>query len=108
MKIVMPWPDKKLTTNAKRRKHWRSYNPAIKADRQRGYDETLAQTPYAAARKALKGNALIACQVTFYPPDRRRRDDDGMNLKSKPLQVAIRSLRVLCARISLITRRILN
>ena len=78
MKIVMPWPDKKLTTNAKRRKHWRIYNPAIKADRQRGYDETLAQTPYAAARKALKGNALIACQVTFYPPDRRRRDDDGM------------------------------
>lgn len=78
MKITLRWPDKKLTPNAKRRKHWSFYRGATLADRQCGHDETLAQTPYPALRKALQGSALIACQITFYPPDRRHRDDDGM------------------------------
>ncbi len=78
MMIVLPWPDKRLTPNAKRRKHWSFYRPAAAADRDTGNKETLAQTPYADARKALQGEAMIACQITFIPPDRRHRDDDGM------------------------------
>ncbi len=78
MQIILPWPDSRVFPNAKRRSHWSKYRPAEKAQRALGHSETLAQTPYPAVRKALRGNVLIACRVTFYPPDNRKRDDDGM------------------------------
>lgn len=76
--IVFPWPDKSLTPNAKRRKHWRSYRQAIIDDRQRGHDETLAQMPLDARLAVKTGSGHIGMSITFYPPDARRRDDDGM------------------------------
>lgn len=77
MKIVLPWPDKRLTPNAKRRKHWRTYQPAIKVDRHNGRVCTLiALSPTERAEVAKRGT--IPFTVTFFPPDRRHRDDDGM------------------------------
>lgn len=79
MRIVLPWPHKSLTPNAKRRKHWRAYQPFARADRQLGHDETLAQLNHGLrdVRHALKGTGKIALSITFYPPDHRKRDDDG-------------------------------
>lgn len=80
MRIVLPWPHKSLTPNAKRRAAgWWVYQPHAKADRQRGNDETLAQLSHGLrdVRHALKGTGKIALSITFYPPDRRKRDDDG-------------------------------
>ena len=65
--IVLPWPPKELTPNFKRRKHWSAYQPAAKRYRADCYWLT----------KAEKARGVIL-SVTFYPPDRRKRDDDGM------------------------------
>ncbi len=79
MKIVLPWPDVRLTPNAKRRKHWRAYQPVIKADRHMGYVQTLSQLHLGIRdiRAAFKGAAKLDCTISFYPPDHRKRDDDG-------------------------------
>lgn len=61
------WPPKELTPNAKRRKHWRSYSDITARYRQDCKDLAIA---------AKAKGRIVA--VTFHPPDRRRRDDDGM------------------------------
>ena len=65
--IELPWPPKELTPNFKRRKHWRVYQPVAKQ-----YRTDCAWLTYLAR---VRGTLL---SVTFYPPDRRKRDDDGM------------------------------
>lgn len=78
MKITLPWPDVRLTPNAKRRKHWRTYQPAIKADRAAGHALTCCALSLAQKRAVAAYEGKIALSVTFFPPDRRLRDDDGM------------------------------
>lgn len=79
MKIVLPWPDKRVTPNAKRRRHWRTYQPAIKSDRFAAHMLTLdAMTDARVSAKAFEDAETIPLEVTFVPPDRRHRDDDGM------------------------------
>ena len=75
--IVLPWPDKRVFPNAKNRKHWRSYAPAVKADREMGKFFTLEQMSPKARQSVKEGEGHIAMTVTFFPPDKRRRDDDG-------------------------------
>lgn len=78
MIVTLPWPDKRLTPNAKRRTHWSVYRPAIKAARELAWGAATSVLPHD-ARHALHVSAgKIALSVTFYPPDARRRDDDGM------------------------------
>jgi crossover junction endodeoxyribonuclease RusA len=76
--ITLPWMDRRLSPNAKRRLHWSAYRPAIKAARELAWGlatETLSH----GSRHALRAAAgKIALTVTFYPPDARLRDDDGM------------------------------
>jgi crossover junction endodeoxyribonuclease RusA len=78
MLISLPWPDRRLSPNA--RLHWRAKAPVTKKART---DAMLAT--YAAlgcglreVRANLSGDGPISLKVTFYPPDRRHRDDDGM------------------------------
>ncbi len=80
MLIRLPWPDKRLSPNSKRRSHWRSYNDVAANARADAADYTIAAlTPHLpAARRDLEGDGTIPVTVTFYPPDRRHRDDDGM------------------------------
>lgn len=77
LRIVLPWPDKRLTPNAKRRKHWTVYRPAINADR----EEARLITRSAMARQGkpeFPAEGKIPVTIRFVPPDRRHRDDDGM------------------------------
>lgn len=70
-KILLPWPDKKLSPNA--RLHWATVAKAKKIYRElcfwqaraQGVTETYLETP-------------IAVHLTFYPPDKRGRDWDNM------------------------------
>lgn len=78
MIVTLPWPDKRVFPNAKRRKHWSVYRPAIKADREHACLMTRAATTRAERETLAASEGKIPVKVTFYPPDRRKRDDDGM------------------------------
>lgn len=77
MKVVLPWPDKRLSPNA--RLHWRArVGPRQDAKRIAGWSTVQAKGFYA-LRDALRGSdGKIAMTITFYPPDKRHRDDDNM------------------------------
>jgi crossover junction endodeoxyribonuclease RusA len=65
--VALPWPPKQLTPNFKRRKHWSVYRPHTLKYR--------ADCAWLVKSARVRGTLLT---VTFRPPDRRRRDDDGM------------------------------
>lgn len=78
MLIALPWPDARLSPNA--RVHW-SARTGVKAKARA--DARIAT--FAALgcdlrelRQALAGDAPIALTITFHPPDARHRDDDNM------------------------------
>lgn len=78
MKIVFPWPSPKVFPNFKRAHHWRTYRHVEKAERQAGWAHTceyLTASDRRSIRDTLEGKLRLS--VTFYPPDRRSRDDDG-------------------------------
>jgi crossover junction endodeoxyribonuclease RusA len=71
--IELPWPPKELTPNFKRRKHWTVYRPKTVQYRA---DCALVARGWFNANGQPKGLRIVS--VTFYPPDHRKRDDDGM------------------------------
>lgn len=76
--IVLPWPDKRLSPNA--RLHWRPKAVVTAKARADAHLLALEAAGYSLGtiRTLLAGDAPIPVHVTFYPPDRRHRDDDGM------------------------------
>lgn len=78
MKIVLPWPDKRMSPNA--RVHWAVLaNVKAKARRDAEYATYAAlEGGLREARLGLAGEGAIAFKVTFYPPDKRQRDDDNL------------------------------
>lgn len=76
--IILPWPDKRLSPNA--RLHWRPKAAVTAKARADAHLLALEAAGYnlGAVRADLSGEAPIPLRVTFYPPDRRHRDDDGM------------------------------
>ena len=72
--LSMPWPDPALSPNAPKR-HWRSKSEARITARNDGqylvYGKTMADEP-------------MQVTVTFFPPDRRRRDLDNLLASIKP------------------------
>jgi crossover junction endodeoxyribonuclease RusA len=78
VKIVLPWPDRRLLPNFKRRSHWRAYQPVAKTAKTLAWAETIAQLLPEQRKALVAGEGPIAVRIAFYPPDRRRRDDDGM------------------------------
>lgn len=78
MIVVLPWPDMRLSPNS--RMHW-----AVKAGVVAKARRDAAYATYEAvggglreARAAFAGNDPISVRVTFYPPDKRHRDDDNL------------------------------
>ena len=72
MKLSLPWPDRTLHPNA--RAHWRVVAKAKKAARAQAHTLALA----AGAKTAALPEGRLHLFLDFYPPDRRRRDDDGL------------------------------
>lgn len=68
--IILPWPDKLLNPNA--RGHWAPISKVKKTARHRAAIET------ALAKEKVDWDGPIYLWVTFYPPDKRKRDDDNV------------------------------
>lgn len=73
MNVEFPWPPKELTPNFKRRKHWSAYRKPTSV-----YRTTCMWLTREAKIGVAAGDVPVLMTITFYPPDRRRRDDDGM------------------------------
>lgn len=69
--VILPWPDAKLSPNA-RGKHWGARAAAKKVAREVGF--ALTRAVFGTTRPNWLGASL---DITFCPPDRRRRDDDN-------------------------------
>lgn len=70
MKIVLPWPSTVLRPNA--REHWSTIAKATKSYK----DDCLKILDNVKHRKMFHGQSSF--NITFRPPDKRRRDMDGM------------------------------
>lgn len=78
MKIVLPWPDRRLSPNA--RLHFRvTAGIKAKARKDAAYI-TYDAMPHGLreVRQHFAGEGPINYEVTFFPPDNRYRDDDNM------------------------------
>jgi len=73
MKIILPWPDKRLSPNS--RTHWKAkMGPKQKARIDASWATIAAEGFHDYEAPA---DGPIPVRVTFYPPDARRRDDDN-------------------------------
>lgn len=70
--LVLPWPSRDLHPNA--RVHWRRKAKAVKSARAEAHLLALA----AGWRPGSVPDGRLHLWVDFVPPDRRRRDDDGI------------------------------
>lgn len=77
MQATFPWPPSSLSPNT--RQHW---SKLAKAKKQ--YREACAWTAKQQGAKPIKAEKLHV-SVTFYPPDRRKRDLDNMVSSCKAL-----------------------
>lgn len=68
--FLIPWPDKILSPNA--RVHWGRKSKATKSYRYSCGTIAMAHKPH------LPESGDIALQITFFPPDKRRRDRDNL------------------------------
>lgn len=76
MIVLLPWPDKRLSPNA--RMFYRKLAEVKKLARDTAHKETLAQLPLQARQSVAQGEERIPLTITFFPPDKRLRDDDNM------------------------------
>jgi len=74
MRIVLPWPNPKLNPN--KRLHWAPRSKAAKADRALAGTITRANIYVTAHQLALPDPLPLT--ITFFPPDKRKRDRDNM------------------------------
>jgi len=68
--LVLPWPPKELSPNA--RIHFRTKSAAVKSYREAAYWLALKSS------LVVPSEGGIGLRFDFYPPDRRRRDLDNM------------------------------
>lgn len=74
VEIKLGWPDRALFPNRRGGRHWGSFQRQKESARHEGY---------MAAKQVLHGGSIASCgalpvAITFYQPDRRKRDIDGM------------------------------
>jgi Holliday junction resolvase RusA-like endonuclease len=70
--LVLPWPDRRLHPNS--RPHWGAKSKATKAARHNAHLCALEAGWH--LHKLPEGRLHL--WIDFYPPDKRRRDDDGL------------------------------
>lgn len=83
-RITLPWPSRDLHPNA--RVHWARRAKATRAAREAGFYAAIA----AGWRTvAWPKTGRLHLWIDFYPPDKRRRDDDGLLTCAKPARDGI-------------------
>ena len=73
MTVTLGWPSRALSPNA--RTHWATLARAKKAARKEGFYATSGPLPH---------DVSVSIQVTFIPPNARRRDLDNLIASLKP------------------------
>ena len=81
--LVLPWPSKDLSPNG--RVHWAKKAKAAKAARAAGHLAVLE----AGLRKERLPAGRLHLFVDFYPPSRRKYDDDNLLAQFKPYRDGI-------------------
>jgi crossover junction endodeoxyribonuclease RusA len=71
--ITLPWPAKQVWPNFRQSHHWRTYAQPVKDQREMAF-----WTAKSAKLRPVWVGEHIPLTVTISPPDRRRRDRDGM------------------------------
>lgn len=74
IEVRLPWPDRALFPNARGGRHWASFQRQKEVARNAGYfaaKSVLARVPALPER--------VPVSITFYAPNRIRRDIDGMH-----------------------------
>jgi len=79
--ITLPWPDSRLSPNA--RVHWARKAKASKDARRLAYCSAMAAFG-STAPPPVDDCIALNLWLDFYPPDRRRRDDDNLLSMFKP------------------------
>lgn len=73
--IVLPWPDKRLSPNA--RVHWGALSKVKQKARSDANTLATVAIPLKEKRAIASQEGRIEMDVRFYPPDARLRDDDN-------------------------------
>ena len=84
IEITLPWPDKVLNPN--KRAHWRVKYEAKKIAREVGCLLTMEAKVSTVEWYSSGLPYRIVAQYTFYPPDRRHRDQDNYSAMMKSYQ----------------------
>lgn len=75
LRIKLPWPHKSLFPNAKGGRHWGSFQ----AQKEKARTAGLALTKAALGARKVELSEREPLRITFYMPNRTRRDVDGMH-----------------------------
>ena len=81
MKITLPWPDKRLSPNA--RVHYMALYRAKAKAKDDAWTLTREVCPTKADREAFAGEGPIPLIISITPPDKRKRDRDNMQYMLK-------------------------
>ena len=76
MNVVLAWPNSGLSPN--KRLHWAPVAKLKAEARTEANWQTKATIPFKARQALAQGEEPIPMRVTFYPPDKRHRDDDNI------------------------------
>jgi len=71
MTVVLPWPPKELNPNAR-------VHPFVAIAARKAYKNVCQWQGIEQGLKRVVGVSTLHVDLTFYPPDRRRRDLDNM------------------------------
>lgn len=69
--VLLPWPPRVLSPNA--RSHW-----AVKSKAAKAYRNVCRLVAHEAGLRGIDWDGTVHLWITFYPPDRRARDDDNL------------------------------
>lgn len=73
VELIYSWPPSILMPNAARQAHWTKKSPFEKAYRQECLIRTGKPQP-----TLIIDDCFVPIEITFYPPDKRHRDLDGL------------------------------
>ncbi|AQS50741.1 hypothetical protein PAEH1_02735 [Paenalcaligenes hominis] len=75
LEVKLPWPHKSLFPNAKGGRHWGAFQ--VQKEKARTVGFMLMKSALGAHEVSVLKR--VPLHITFYAPDRRRRDVDGMH-----------------------------
>jgi len=87
LSLILPWPDKRLSPNA--RVHWRTKAAATRRARRITTKLCMEAGLRRDLVRPLTDKTRVHLTITFYAPNRRRRDDDNLIAAFKPYRDAL-------------------